>query len=387
MKNIRNNLSIAIVHDNLPLIGGAEKVLEQLTIAFPNADIYTLFDFLSEDQKEIFKAKSITASYLNKLPFVEKYYRYLLNLYPQAIESFDLSKYDLIISSSYCAAKGILTRADQPHISYIHSPARYAWDLMHQYLKQSNLQKGIKGFFAQNMLSKFRVWDSRTSNGVDHFISNSDYIAKRIEKIYRREAVTVYPPINTDYFVFNDQKEDFYLTASRLVPYKKVDLIAEAFSKMPEKKLKIIGSGPEKDKIINIADKCPNIEYLGYKEDDILADYMQKAKAFIFAAEEDFGIVPVEALSCGTPVICYNKGGGTETVIDIQEHPSQGTGIYFDNQTVESIHGAVNALDKHISCEIYKNCRERAEKFSNENFRKNMLDHLFEKEPQFFEAS
>jgi glycosyltransferase involved in cell wall biosynthesis len=216
----------------------------------------------------------------------------------------------------------------------------------------------------------------RTANGVDHFISNSDYIAKRIYKTYRRDAQTIYPPINVDFFEFSDKKDDFYLTASRFVPYKRVDLIASAFAKMPDKKLVIIGDGPDYEKVKLICNNAPNITMLGYQETNTLKDYMQRAKAFIFAAEEDFGIIPVEAQACGTPVIAYGAGGALETVIDIADNPETGTGIFFNPQTDDSLMNAVKQFDTHYTADIHHNCRINAEKFSIATFRDNMRDFI-----------
>ena len=374
---------VALIHDWLPLIGGAERVLQELTNIFPQADIFTLFDFLTPKQKEIFNVKNIYSSYLNKLPYVKKYYRHLLGFCPQAIESFDLTEYDLVISSSASVAKGVITRPNQVHIAYVHSPARYAWDLTHQYLKQSNLDNGLKGYLAQRILSNFRIWDMRTANGVDYFISNSNYITKRIYKTYRREAQTIYPPINVDFFEFSDKKEDFYLTASRFVPYKRVDLIANAFAKMPHKKLIIIGDGPDYQKIKTICLNAPNITLLGYQDTPILKNYMQRARAFVFAAEEDFGIIPVEAQACGTPVIAYGAGGTLETVIDIIDNPETGTGIFFNMQTENSLIEAVNLFDNHYIKNIHQNCRTQAEIFSVSNFKNNIISFVSNISPNF----
>ncbi len=372
-------IKVAVIHDWLPLIAGAERVLEQILKVYPQADVYTLFDFLSDEQKEIFGDSKITASYLNKWPKVQKYYRKLLPLCPQAIESFDLSDYDLVISSSHAVAKGVITSAEQTHISYVHSPTRYAWDFMHQYLRESNLNKGIKGFIAQNLLHKFRIWDYRTANGVDVFIANSKYIGRRIWKVYRRESEVIYPPADIDAFEYRDEKDDFFLTASRMVPYKRIDLIASAFAEMPDKKLKIIGDGPEMAKVKAIADSSPNIEIMGYQETEVLRDHMQRAKAFVFAAEEDFGIIPVEAQACGTPVIAFGAGGALETVVGYDENPEQATGLFFDAQNVPSLVKSVKRFDE-VKGEIkYVNCRSNAEKFSPESFRE-QLKSLVEKE-------
>ena len=245
---------------------------------------------------------------------------------PLAVEQFDLSPYDLVISSSYSFAKGVLTGPDQRHLCYCHSPIRYAWDMQHQYLEQSGLTKGLKSFIVRFLLHYVRLWDYRTAAGVDAFAANSAYIARRIMKVYRREAEVIYPPVALDDFPLEERKEDFYLTASRMVPYKKIDLIAEAFSRMPEKKLIIIGDGPEMDKVR--AKAGSNVELLGYRDNATLRSHLQRAKAFVFVAEEDFGIVPVEAQACGTPVIAFGRGGVAETVI-----PGK-TGILFYEQSV-----------------------------------------------------
>lgn len=231
---------------------------------------------------------------------------------PLAIEQLDVSKYDLVISSSHAVAKGVITGPDQLHISYVHSPIRYAWDLQHQYLRESGLDKGIKGTLARYILYKIRNWDYRTANGVDSFVSNSDFIARRIHKVYRRKATTIYPPVDVSAFNYQGDKEDFYLTASRMVPYKKIDVIVQAFNKMPDKKLVVIGNGPDFNKIKSIAGS--NVKILGYQPFEVLKDHMQRVKGFVFAAEEDFGITPVEAQACGTPVIAFGKGGSLKSI-------------------------------------------------------------------------
>lgn len=368
------NLKVAIIHDWLPLIGGAERVLEQLLKIYPDARVYTLFNFLSEEELKSLGIKNITVSKLNKLPGVKKYYRNLLPLLPGAIEDFDLYDYDLVLSASHIVAKGVMTGAHQTHVSYVHSPARYAWDMMHKYLRQSNLQHGIKGFLAKRMLANFRMWDYRTANGVDRYIANSGYIKRRIWKVYRRDADVVYPPVDIQAFDFCAEKEDFYLTASRMVPYKRTDLIAEAFAAMPDKKLVIIGDGPQMDRVRAFADNAKNIDILGYQKSAVLNDYMRRAKAFVFAAEEDFGIVPVEAQACGTPVIAYGAGGALETVIDFRADRKNGTGLFFEAQTAESIRGAVETFEKEGSIIRPESCRRNAENFSADIFRRNISD-------------
>lgn len=293
---------------------------------------------------------------------------------PLAIEQFDLSAYDLILSSSHAVAKGVITGPNQLHISYVHSPIRYAWDMQHQYLRESGLQRGLKGAFAKWMLSRMRMWDYRTANGVDYFIANSEFIASRIWKVYRRESSVIYPPVNVNAFAYREDKEDFYLTASRMVPYKKMDMIAEAFAGMPDKKLVVIGSGPDMEKVKAQAAKAPNIQVLGYQPDAVLIDHMQRAKAFVFAAEEDFGITPVEAQACGTPVIAYGKGGSLETVRGLGV--PQPTGVFFEEQTAAQVMAAVSRFENEGGAIQAANCRKNAVRFSPESFRKKLQQHV-----------
>lgn len=302
-------INIGIVGDWFVTYAGSEKVVAEFIDLFPDAKVYGVVDFLSEDDKKKFKNKKITTTFIQKLPKAKKKYQQYLPLMPLAIEQLDLSSHDIILSSSHAVAKGVLTGPDQLHISYVHSPIRYAWDLQHQYLRESGLNRGIKGLFAKWILHKIRLWDTRTANGVDFFIANSKFISRRIKKVYGREADVIYPPVDVERFKLKREKQDFYLTASRLVPYKRIDLIVEAFSKMPEKRLVVIGDGPEMSKIRKIAGA--NIEILGFQPNDVMEEYMMDAKAFVFAAEEDFGITPVEAQACGTPVIAFGKRGGT----------------------------------------------------------------------------
>lgn len=363
-------MKIAIVCDWLVTYAGAEKVLEQMLNAFPEADLFALVDFIEPGKRGFIKDKHVITSFIQNLPKAKKKYRNYLPLMPLAIEQLDVTQYDVVISSSHCVAKGVITSPNQIHISYVHSPVRYAWDLQHQYLRESGLTKGIKGWLAKLILHYIRLWDYRTSNNVDYFIANSKFIAKRIWKCYRREADVIYPPVDVQGFEFCEQKEDFYLTASRMVPYKKMDLIVEAFSKMPDKKLIVIGDGPDFAKIKTKAAK--NVTLMGYQPFEVLKNHMQRAKAFVFAAEEDFGITPVEAQACGTPVIAFGKGGALETVRGVdKENP---TGVFFVEQTVASIQDAVKRFEKEkFSC---ADCRKNAERFSNERFVRELKEYI-----------
>jgi glycosyltransferase involved in cell wall biosynthesis len=318
-------MRIAIVHDWLTTYAGAERVLEQMLICFPDADLFSLVDFLPPGQRDFIQNKRVTTSFIQRMPWARSKYRSYLPLMPLAIEQFDLSSYDLVISSSHAVAKGVITGPDQLHICMCYSPIRYAWDLQHQYLRESGLDRGMKGWLARCVLHRTRMWDQRTANGVDEFIAISNFIARRIRKAYRRDSTVIYPPVDVESFSLRQDKEDFYLTASRLVPYKRVDLIVEAFSRMPEKKLVVIGAGPEFSRIK--ASAGHNVDFLGYQPGEVLRDHMQRARAFVFAAEEDFGIAPLEAQACGTPVIAYGKGGALETIRG--EESVEPTGVFF----------------------------------------------------------
>jgi glycosyltransferase involved in cell wall biosynthesis len=365
----------ALVHDWFVVYGGAEKCVESFTNIYEDFDIYSLVDYLDDkDRERILKGKKANTSFIQRLPFSKSKYRQYLPLFPIAIEQFDLKEYDLILSSSHAVAKAVLTHPNQLHISYVHTPMRYAWDLYHQYLKESGLDKGIKGILAKYFLHKIRQWDITTINRVDHYIANSHYVAKRIKKLYGKDSVVIYPPVDVDKFTINENKEDFYLTVSRMVPYKKIDLIVEAF-KYIDKKLIVVGDGPDMEKVKAKAGK--NVEILGYQPDEVIINLMQKAKAFIFAAEEDFGITPVEAQACGTPVICYGVGGVRETVIDNK------TGIYFMKQDVQTLVDAVNKFEKMQDNFDPKIIRENALKFSRYRFEEEIRKFIEEKYHEF----
>jgi len=361
-------LKIAIIHDWLVVYAGAEKVLEQMINCFPDADIFSTVDHLDDEKRGFLKGKRATTTFVQNLPMSKSKYRAYLPLMPLAIEQLDLSSYDVIVSSSYAVAKGVITGPDQVHLSYVHSPIRYAWDLQHQYLRESGLDKKKSGWIARAILHYMRNWDVRTANGVDYFLCNSDFIRRRIWKVYRREADVLYPPVDVDAFSLQTDKEPFYLTASRMVPYKKMDLIVAAFSAMPQRKLKVIGDGPDLEKIR--AQAGPNVEVMGYQPFSELKRQMGSAQAFVFAAEEDFGITPVEAQASGTPVIAFGKGGALETVVDLDAPaPRLPTGVFFDEQSVESIVAAVERFETNRERFDPNVCRDNALRFSNDAFR------------------
>ncbi len=339
-------MKVAIVHDWCVVYGGAERVLEHIIDCYPDADVYTLIDVVPEDQRHFLRGKKPRTSFLQKIPFVKHFYRKLLFLMPFAIEQFDLGGYDLVISSSYCVAKGVLTGPNQVHVSYCHSPMRYAWDHYHEYLREGNLETGPLSWIARRQLHNIRNWDVRSSNTVDHFVANSQFVQRRIRKFYRRSSNLVFPPVETEIFALEVQKGDFYVAAGRFVPFKRLDLAVEAFSNMPDRKLIMIGDGPEMAKLR--AKAGPNVEFIGFQPPQVVADYLSRAKAFIFPSEEDFGIVPVEAQASGTPVIAFGSGGALETVVGYgtpEARSSAPTGMFFDEQTPASLQAAVERFE------------------------------------------
>jgi glycosyltransferase involved in cell wall biosynthesis len=362
---------VAIVHEWLTFFAGSERVVAEILEIFPHADLFAVVDFLADKDREKLQGKCATTTFIQKLPFAKSRYKSYLPLMPLAIEQLDLSGYDLVISSNHAVAKGVLTGPDQIHICYCHTPVRYAWDLQHQYLREAGLNRGLKSIPARFLLHYIRLWDTRTASGVDKFIANSEYIAKRIRKVYGREAEVIYPPVNVDQFTLRSDKEDFYLTASRMVPYKRIDLIVEAFATLKNRRLIVIGDGPEMPKIRRLAG--PNVTLMGFQDDILLRDHLQRARAFIFAAEEDFGILPVEAQACGTPVIAIGKGGARETVVGLDRKSAiPPTGVFFETQTVTALLAAIQRFEIETFDPFI--CRAWAERFNRTRFQQEFRD-------------
>ena len=377
-------MKIAIVHDWLVTYAGAERVLEQMLNCYPSADLYAVVDHLDKDKRGFIQNKSVTTSFIQKLPFSRTKYRSYLPLMPLAIEQLNLSAYDLILSSSHAVAKGVLTGPDQLHICMCYSPIRYAWDLQHQYLEETGLDKGIKGFFTKYLLHKIRLWDHRTANGVDKFIGISDFICRRIMKVYGRNSKTIYPSVDTHKFSpsisSNKNERELYITCSRMVPYKKIDVIVEAFTKhLPNKKLIVIGDGPDFKKIDKLAKG--NVDLLGFREFDVLKCYLQNARAFVFASEEDFGIAPLEAQACGIPVIAFGKGGALETVNGLDS--SRPTGTFFYEQTPRAVADAVIEFEENLGLIASEDCVKNAERFSVLRFQSEFKEFVYRNYQQF----
>jgi glycosyltransferase involved in cell wall biosynthesis len=295
-------------------------------------------------------------------------FRAYLPLFPLAIEQLDLSGYELVISSSYAVAKGVITAPDQLHVCYCHSPIRYAWDLREEYLRERNIATGWRSYLARLILHRIRMWDVVSAAAPDYFLANSEFVRARIQKFYRRPATVIYPPVDVHRFRPLEDKDDFYLTVSRSVPYKRIPLIIDAFRQTPQRRLVVIGNGPETAKVRAAAAGAANIEILGFQSGSVVEDYMRRARAFIFAAREDFGIVPVEAQACGTPVIAYGDGGVVETVrgLGYAERP---TGVFFEEQTSDAIIAAVDRFERNPDAFSADQCRANALRFSPERFR------------------
>jgi glycosyltransferase involved in cell wall biosynthesis len=377
-------MKIALVYDWYTQIGGAEKCNSSINNIWGEVENYALVDFLSDQQRNKFlKNKNVKTSFIQKLPFARKYYRKYFLFFPFAIEQFDLKEFDLVISSSSSVSKGVITNHSQFHVSYVHSPARYAWDLYHDYLTDLGLTKSVKGFLAKLILHYFRLWDKSTSNRPDLYIANSINVSKRIRKIYNKESVVIYPPVDVNFFKLVDESSNYFVTFSRMVPYKKIDLIVDAFSKTKHK-LIVIGDGPEMKKVI--AKSSANIDIMGFVEKEKMIPIIQRARAFVFMAEEDFGISPVEAQACGIPVVAYGKGGILETILGKfpdQKISSNDTGVFFKEQTKESL---LEALDFFVENEAKfqkKIIRKNALRFSTERFESEMQKTVIENYQQW----
>jgi glycosyltransferase involved in cell wall biosynthesis len=364
-------VKVALVHEWLDSYAGSERVLEQFMLLWPEADIFAVCDFLPEAERGFLRGRKVTTSFIQRLPLARRMFRNYLGLMPLAIEQLDLSGYDLVVSSSHAVAKGVLTGPGQLHVSYVHSPMRYAWDLQQQYLRQAGIERGLKGAYTRWLLHRLRLWDRSSAAGVDGFVANSSYIAERIRKVWRRDSAVIHPPVDVARFSLGTTREEHYLIASRVVPYKRVELVVEAFRRMPGRRLVVTGDGPS-EPLVRAAAGAPNIELRGRVPQAELVALTQTARAVMCAAEEDFGIAMVEAQACGTPLIAFGRGGARD-IVQTGEAP---TGLLFDQQTPEAIMAAVErfeVLDPAISPET---CRANALRFSEEAFREAIRAHV-----------
>ncbi len=368
------NLRFALVHEWLtPKAKGGSELVVQEILRWIDADLFALIDFESRNPNSYLFQRQIGTTFLQHFPFAEQGVQKYLPFLPLAIEQLDLREYDIILSSSHVAAKGVLTGSHQLHVCYCHAPMRYAWDLTLDYLNSSRAGRGLPGIFTRYLLHRLRQWDVLTANRVDYFIANSQHTARRIWRCYRRPAEVIYPPVNIDRFPFAAQKQDFYVTVSRLVSYKKIALIVKAFNQLG-RSLVVIGEGPELEAIRRLAQ--PNVQVLGWQPHEVVAQYMAQAKAFVYAAHEDFGIAPVEAQACGTPVIAFGAGGTLETVRDIRHHPEKGTGVLFQQQTEAEVMQAVEVFESYQHQFQPDLLRSHAELFNPKIFQERYLAFL-----------
>ena len=371
-------LKYAFVHEwfTPKATGGSELVVQEI-LNYIDAQLYALIDFESNNSESYLYQRSIKTTFLQNWPLARNGVQKYLPLMPFAIEQLDLRDYDVILSSSHAVAKGVITSPHQLHISYCHTPMRYAWDLTFDYLQGDSRGRGLSGILTRYILHRLRTWDVISANRVDYFIANSHHTARRIWRCYRRQAKVIYPPVNINRFQnlapSPSQKEDFYLTVCRLVSYKKVSLIVEAFNQL-KKPLVIIGTGSDLQKIRKLAKS--NVRIMGLQPHNVVEEYLAKARAFVYTACEDFGIALVEAQACGTPVIAYKQGGASETVKDIKQYPKTGTGILFPEQTVAAIVQAVKTFEKYQSQIDLAQCCLQAEKFSPTIFKKSYLEFV-----------
>jgi glycosyltransferase involved in cell wall biosynthesis len=365
---------IAIVHDWCPSFRGGERVLSELCKVFPGADVFTLFDFLPQEIKDdYFAGVTFYTSPADRIPFVKNFYRSLFFLCPFLIEQFDVTGYDIVVSSSAAFSRGVITRPDQPHLCYVHSPVRYAWDEQFSYLAQGKLGYGPKGLLYRHMLHQLRTWDTRTAHGPDLMLANSNYVKSRIRHIYGRTSNVVFPPVHFDELEYSADKSDYYVTASFLAPYKRTDLVIQAFNELPSRKLLVVGDGQQSQALRKMAG--PNIEFSGFLPRAAYVKAIAQAQALVFAGCEDFGIALAEAQACGTPLIAFGRGGACDIVrrLGVVDNP---TGILFKRQNVAAVKEAVAHFELHRQTITPAACRANSLRFSAERFRTSIANSL-----------
>lgn len=368
-------MRVALVHEWLLTYGGSEEITAQLQRLFPEADQFALLADPGPSLRARLDGRAIRTTFLQRIPGATRWHRLLLPLLPAAVESLDLREYDLVISVSHAVAKSVRTDPLQVHLCICCSPMRYAWDLREAYLHETGLDRGVRGWIARRLLDRLRRWDAETADRPTEFLAISDFIAERIRRAYGRSARILFPPVDTEFFrpgtdAERSPAETYWLTASRFVPYKRIPLIVEAFAGMPSRRLLVVGDGPERPRVESAARGAANVTLLGQVPRERLRELLQGARAFVFAAEEDFGIAPVEAMACGVPVVAYGRGGARETVQGDPTSPGC-TGVYFEAQTADSIRNGVDVLEAargrgQVSSVA---CRARSESFSAEAFR------------------
>ena len=359
-------MKVALVCDTMSAYGGAERVIEQILRLYPQADVFTVLDAVPQGQRRFLGDRPIHSTFLQKLPGIAKYYRKLLHVWPLAVEQLDVMAYDLVISTHHSVAYGVLTRPGQVHVSYVFSPARYAWDLQHEYLREAGLDRGPLSLLARHTLHKIRLWDVAAAQRPDEMAACSQFVAERMWRVHRREVEVIYPPVPPAIRPEGAARGDYYVSVGRLVPYKRTELLARAFAQMPGRRLKIVGTGPDLKRVAAAAG--PNVEVLGFRSDDEVRSLLAGARAYLFAGIEDFGITAVEAQGLGTPVIAYADGGLRETVRT--GRPGVATGLFFHEQSTAAIAGAVEEFERTIDNYTPAACIANAQRFSEAAFRR-----------------
>ena len=357
---------VAVVHDWLVDFAGAERALAGVLQCFPQADLFALLDCMPERERGPLGGKRASTTFLQRMPGIPGRLKYYLPVMPFAIEQLDVTGYDLVISSSHAVAHGVIVSPDALHVGYVYSPMRYAWDQQFTYLRGEGLESGLRGAALRWALHRLRIWDHRAAAGLDRIVADSAFAARRIGKAWRREAEVIPPPVDTEFFQPGGARQDHYVTVSRLVAYKRIDLLVAAFARMPDRRLTVVGDGPES---ANLRAAAPaNVTFAGALGAEAMRAELQSARAFLFAAVEDFGIAPVEALACGTPVIALRRGGAAETVAGLEA--GEPTGVFFDEQSPEAVVRAVRAFEAAPPGRITpEQCRRRAEGYAMARFR------------------
>jgi glycosyltransferase involved in cell wall biosynthesis len=356
-------MKVAIIHDWMGPMTGAERALEQLLLAYPGADVFTTVDFLAAEHRHRLHGARVTTSFLQRLPRVRQNIWNYVPLMPMAVEQFDLRAYDLVISNSHAVAKGVIVHPHQVHVCYLMTPMRFAWDLQASYLSAHGYDRGLRSLVARFVFARLRRWDAMSASRVDTFISISRFVARRAEQCYGRPSVIIHPPVDVDFFVPGERHDDFYVAASRLTPFKNIGSIVAAFRQLPDRRLVVVGDGPEAERIRGIAP--PNVQLVGHQPDVVLRDYLQRARALVFAAPEDFGLIMAEAQACGTPVIAHWRGGASDIVIDDDRGR---TGLLFRGEDPASIVAAICRFER-LPAVSGTTCRKNAERFSAHLFR------------------
>jgi glycosyltransferase involved in cell wall biosynthesis len=364
-------MRVALVHDWLTGMRGGEKCLAALCELFPQADLYTLLH-LPGSVSPIIENRTIHTSWLQRLPDIGRHYRYFLPLMPLAIETFRLSGYDLVVSSSHCVAKGIRPPHQVPHICYCHTPMRYAWNLRDAYFTPGT---GLKAQLLHRVLDYLRDWDQRSANRVSHYVANSQTVQDRIRESYGRASVVVYPPVDVEFYTAaRRRREDYYLVISAFAPYKRVDLAIQACNQLG-RHLMVIGSGQEEARLRSLAG--PTIHFTGWQPDEAIRDHFRRCRAMLFPGEEDFGITPVEANACGTPVIAFGRGGATETLLPLGAS-NEPTGLFFEQQSVECLAQAMIEFERARSDFDPAAAQRQAQRFSRQRYLRELREVVAE---------